>query len=50
MPADQVATRDNRETEAQVVDQVIDITIILVCITAAPLGALALNTLPITGM
>jgi hypothetical protein len=49
MPAGQVATRGKRETEAQDVDQVIDITIILICITAAPLGALALNTLPGTG-
>jgi hypothetical protein len=36
--------------EAHIVEKLIDITIILFCIAAAPMGVLALNTLPSKGI
>ena len=33
-------------TEAHIVEKLIDITIILFCVAAAPMGVLALNALP----
>jgi hypothetical protein len=36
--------------EAHIVEKLIDITIILFCIAAAPMGVLALNALPVMGV